>query len=161
VNAALYWTIWIALALFAAGEAGKRALRSGRPVRPLAWFGWTAGLALGIVHTAMAFALRHEWSHEAAVESTARQAEAVYGLAWGGGLYVNYAFLGVWAWEAARWRQSPASVAAQPVWLVRSLQLFYFVIILNAAVIFAGGARRIAGALLVLCLLWIWRPGRA
>ena len=160
MNAALYWTIWIALALFAAGEAGKRALRAGRRSSPLAWFGCAAGLALAVVHTVLAFGVRHGWSHEAAWQSTARQTAAIYGLDWGGGLYVNYAFLGAWAWEVVGWRRSPASFARQPVWLVRSLQLFYLVVILNAAVVFAGGARRIAGALLVLALLWIWRPGR-
>ena len=58
MNAALYWSIWIALALFAAGEAGKRALRADRPVSPLAWPAWMAGLAFAVAHTAIAFGVR-------------------------------------------------------------------------------------------------------
>ena len=158
MNAALYWTIWISLGLFTAGEAGKRTLRRRRPVSPVVWWAWTAGLVLCIIHTVIAFDVRHGWSHDAALESTARQTKAVYGLDWGGGIFANYLFIGAWAWEAVRWRQSPATVIGQPRWLVRSLQAFYLVIILNAAVIFAGGSRRIAGGLLVLLLLWIWRP---
>ncbi len=159
MNAALYGTIWVALVLFVVGEAGKRSLRDGRSPSSLVWWGWTTGLSLCVVHTALAFDVRHGWSHEAALQSTARQTAAVYGLEWGGGLYVNCIFIAVWAWEVVAWRRSPTALATQPSWLRRSVQFFYFVVILNAGVIFAGGARRIAGMLVVLSLLWIWRPG--
>jgi hypothetical protein len=105
--------------------------------------------------------VRYGWSHEAAVAATARQTMAVYGVNWGGGVYLNYAFVTLWVVEAWRWYRFP-SRQTRPVraitWTTRAV---FLVMILNAAVIFAGGARRGAGALIVLGLLWIWWPRRS
>jgi hypothetical protein len=38
--------------------------------------------------------------------------------------------------------------------------VFFFVMILNGAVIFAAGPRRMLGGALVAALVWIWRPIR-
>lgn len=97
----------------------------------------------------------HAWSHEAAIAATARQTRTVYGVNWGGGVFVNYAFVAVWLLEAWRWRWRPSGEARVITWMTR---VFFLVMILNGAVIFASGSRRIAGALLVAWLLWIWRP---
>jgi hypothetical protein len=70
-------------------------------------------------------------------------------------VFLNYAFVAVWLFEAWRWRRRPDGEGRVIEWMTR---VFFLVIILNGAVIFAGGARRIAGALLVAWLLWIWRP---
>jgi hypothetical protein len=35
-----------------------------------------------------------------AVLETARQTDAVYGVSWGGGVYVNYLFVAAWLTEA-------------------------------------------------------------
>jgi hypothetical protein len=94
------------------------------------------------------------------MEATARQTEAVVGVNWGGGVYVNYAFVLAWACETVYWRWDSAGYAARPRALVWGLRAFYFVIILNAAVVFAAAPRRAAGALLALWLLAIWRPER-
>ena len=80
---------------------------------------WCAGLVACVAHILIAMAYRHGWSHEAAVLETARQTAAVYGLAWGGGVYVNYLFVGVWLAEIAWWRsilvalRGSAAVAAR------------------------------------------------
>jgi hypothetical protein len=158
MNAALYGTIWIALGLFCAGEAGRRHIHAGRLTAPWAWWAFSVGGLLCAIHVAIAMSVTYGWNHDAAVAATARQTMAVYGLDWGGGVYVNYAFVGVWWLDAWRWRRCPSRdgrVARVVTWTTR---IFFFVIILNAAVIFAGGTRRIAGALIVLWLLWIWRP---
>lgn len=151
--AALYVTIWVALALFAAGEVG----RSGRRAVPAPWAWWVslAGLMLAAAHFVLAFDVRHGWSHASAVRDTARQTAAVYGLDWGGGLYVNYAFLGVWALDLWRWKLSARGTPRSqfPTWLARA---FYVVVILNAAVIFATGWRRGLGAMLVAALVVAW-----
>ena len=73
-------------------------------------------------------------------------------------MYVSYAFVAVWLLEAWRWRWRPAAEARAITWTTR---VFFLVIILNGAVIFAAGPRRIAGALLVAWLVWIWRPAGA
>lgn len=145
---AMYLTIWLALTLFAAGEAGRSLSPPG--VRPPRWArqAFTAGLVLAIVHTMLAFDIVHAWSHADAVRNTARQTSAVYGIAFGSGVYVNYLFFAVWLVDAVRWRRSG--------WVLRA---FYFVIIVNAAVIFAAGSRRILGGLLIAALVGVWvRP---
>ena len=158
MNIALYATIWLSVLLFVAGEAGKRAARRGQPLRG-AWLLWAAGAFLCAVHMILAMGVRHDWSHQAAIESTARQTQAVYGINWGGGVYINYAFLALWIAEVMWWRASPGRYLSRPAsttWIVRS---FYLIVLLNAAVVFASGARALAGVLLIAFLVWIWRPG--
>jgi hypothetical protein len=41
-----------------------------------------------------------------------------------------------------------------------SLRIFYLIVLINAAIVFASGLRAVAGLLLVATLLWIWRPAR-
>ena len=159
----MYWTIWIALLLYCAGESGRRRVRAGGSA-PWAWWVFAFGALLCAIHIGVAMKTAHAWSHEAAIAATARQTMAVYGVNWGGGVFVNYAFVAVWLFDAWRWRRQsagrrqPADDARVITWMTR---LFFLVIILNGAVIFAGGTRRIAGALLVAWLLWIWRPAGA
>jgi hypothetical protein len=158
VTAALYLTIWIGLALFAAGETGRRP----RGATGMGWPWWTsfAGLLFTATHFVLAFETRHDWSHASAVRETARQTAAVYGLDWGGGVFVNYAFVGVWGWDLWRWRVAArrgTPRSSRAVWLARA---FYFVVILNGAVIFAAGTRRLLGAVIVGSLLWAWWRGR-
>ena len=156
MNAALYWTIWIALALFAAGEAGKRGLHDGRAPKPWAWWAFAIGCAIAIVHVAIAMGVRHHWSHAAAIDATARQTFSVFGLDWGGGVYVNYAFLLVWATEVWLWRRAPERYAARPASMTWTIRAFYLVIIASAAIVFAGGLRGVAGVLVVATLLVSW-----
>lgn len=157
MNTALFVTIWLALAAFTAAEAGRRPAFSGRP--PARWLDAVslAGLTLLIVHIALAYGVRHGWSHDAAVRATADQTAAVYGLDWGGGLYVNYLFALVWAIDAWQWSVSPGAAAARPPALHWALRLFYGVIIVNGAVIFVPGPRRGLGVAVVLALIGIWR----
>jgi hypothetical protein len=158
VTIALYLTIWIALALFAAGESG----RSGRRAVPAPWAWWAslAGVLAAAAHFALAFDGRHDWSHASAVEETARQAAAVYGLDWGGGVYANYAFLGVWALDLWRWRVAARRGVSRSGWGTWLARAFYFIVILNGAVIFAGGWRRWVGVALVTWLAAAWWPQR-
>ena len=158
MTTALFVTIWLALVAFTAAEAGRRPAFSGRA--PARWpdAASLAGLALLIVHIALAYAARHGWSHDAAVRATAAQTAAVYGLDWGGGIYVNYLFALVWALDAWQWSVSSAAAAARPPAIRWALRAFYGVIITNAAIVFVPGARRWIGIAIVLALIWIWRP---
>lgn len=156
----MYWTIWTALLLFVAGEAGRRR-GFGRGSPPAwAWAAFAAGAVLAAVHVMLAMATAHAWSHNSAVAATAAQTNAVYGLNWGGGVFANYAFVAVWALDAWRWRARVARAGAGPDALTWVIRFFFFVMILNGAVIFVAGPRSILGAALVAALVWIWRPVR-
>ena len=149
----LYSTIWISLAFFVAAQHGSR-----NPAPPR----WVhvangAGLALCVIHIAVAMGSVHGWSHAAATAATALQTESVYGWRWGGGVFVNYLFVMVWAMDA--WWRTHASESAVESRAVRwALRTFYAIVIFNAAVVFARGSMRVAGGVLVVALLLAWRP---
>lgn len=155
---ALYATIWIALALFVAAQASYRAVPPGRVAR-LAPRLAIAGALLCGAHMLIALGTRYGWSHETAVRDTARQAAAVYGVAWNGSLYVNYLFLAAWAVEAWWWRGRRVHDFSRPPPTIWTLRAFYVLIIANAAIGFARGAARPFGLALLAALLWVWRPG--
>ena len=155
---ALYVTIWMGLVLFALGETGR--IRQGTGGRPRwAWWAFAAGLVSTIVHTLLAFDLVHDWIHDDAVRSTAMQTEAVFGVAAGWGVYVNYAFLGIWLADLWWWRAAPAG-RIRPGVLTWTLRAFYMIVIFNGAVVFATGAGRLLGAAIVGWLCFVWTPGR-
>ncbi len=153
---ALYGTIWLAVVLFVAGELGKRAVAHRRA----AWLLWTFGAISCAVHMALAMGLQHDWSHDRAVEATARQVDEVFGVRFGLGFYLNYVFLMVWIAEAVWWRSAPDSYFNRRRAIRLTTRLFFAVILINGAVIFVQPSRRLAGALLVAMLLWSWRPMR-
>ena len=146
-------TIWIALALFVAGEFEPRISRSLQPVaRGL----FLLGALTCVVHIVLAMSNVHGWHHVAAIEATAEQVNAVYGVRWGGGLYVNYVFAAVWIADAMQRVLSPAAAARRSSWLVWTLRAFYCVIIVNAAVIFATPERRWMGIVICVSLAIAW-----
>jgi hypothetical protein len=152
MSIALYATIWVALALFAAGEAGK--IR--HPVPHWAWLASLTGALLCAAHIVIAMGHHHHWSHASAIEETARQTASVYGVAWGGGVYVNYLFVAVWLAYLWRWWTPPArGVTRSPV-IVWGLRAFFFMIIFNATVVFAVTRMRAAGIVLSIALALIW-----
>ncbi len=150
-------TIWAALLLYTAGEYG-RTRRTPRPwSRPV----WLIAAAFYLAHVAVAFATHHGWSHAAAYAYTAAQTNALFGLAWGGGLWVNHAFTLVWIGEALWWQLLPASHARRAhAWTLAVRGAFLFMIV-NGAVIFVSGPRRLLGLAVVAALILIWRRARA
>jgi hypothetical protein len=152
---ALLLTIWLALLLFVAGDTGRSFAHRGSRPPEWAWWAFTLGLLLALIHTVLAFDIVHNWVHDDAVLSTAQQTEAVFGVSVGWGVYVNYVFYGVWLTDAVWWRVSP-DLHRRPAAVTWALRIFYLIIILNAAVIFAVGWRRILGLLLVSWLVRVW-----
>lgn len=150
----MYWTVWLALALFAGGEVGKRSRAAHG--HPWAWPCSALGALLLVIHIVLAMAVRHGWSHAAAIASTASQTKAVFGIDWGGGLYVNYVFVAVWTAELLWWRLAPSRYELRRPALMWVSRVFYLIVIANAAVIFAAGWRRILGAAIVAALLVAW-----
>ena len=63
-----------------------------------------AGLAAYLAHVWCAFAFVYGWSHAVAYRETARTAGELFGMAWGGGLWLNDLFTVVWVGEVVWWR---------------------------------------------------------
>ena len=155
---ALFVTIWLALTGFVAGQAGQRtAVLTGR-APAWAWPVWCLGALAGAIHALLAFEIRYDWSHQQALRATADQTAAVYGLRWGGGLYINYAFLAAWLADAAWWRLDPSGFLSRPAIVSTAFRAFSFIVLVNAAVIFAAPSRRVVGLILIAGLAWTWRP---
>ncbi len=129
----MFWTIAAAVVAWALAES-----LSSR------WL-WASGAALAAIHSAAAFDLFYNWSHATARELTMRQTAALTGVNFAGGIYVNYAFLGVWITDAAWWLAAPKSYEARPRALTLAIHGFIFFIILNGAVVFADGFARAVG----------------
>lgn len=161
MTASLYATIWIALVLFVAAEAGRS--RFADELGPARWA--RPALALGAVllvaHVLMALHMRYGWNHELAVRETARQAATVYGFEWRGNIFISYLFVLLWCAEVVWWRGQPGHAARSRV-LLWAWRGFFFVVIANGAVVFAmSPAARLFGGLLMGVLWWAWWPSRA
>ena len=137
-------TILAATIAWAIGEAlMRRSLSSDRIARA----SWTLGIALALVHVALAFHVVYGWDHDAAVVATARQTGDTVGLRWGGGIYVNFVFLLVWLADVCWWWIARAAHASRSLRFERvRLAVFVFMFI-NGAVLFASGVGRLVGIL--------------
>ena len=94
---------------------------------------WSAACLLLIVHVLAAFHFEHGWSHVAALKHTAEQTARVTGIDWGGGLYFNYAFLILWAFDVGGlWRSHSSRRSA----LRRATDIACLFMIFNATVVF-------------------------
>lgn len=128
-------TIAASLAAYTAAEWLR--LRGTEPSARRARVLWTAGAILALAHTALAFHLRYRWCPAAAAADSAAQIAAVMGWGWNGAPYVNYAFLSLWAADAARWWIYGAASARDRLRTAMSgLAFFMF---FNGAVVFAHG----------------------
>lgn len=70
------------------------------------WARWasTAGVVVYLAHVWCAFQFVYGWSHATAYRETARVSGELFGVAWGGGLWLNYLFTVVWVGEVVWWR---------------------------------------------------------
>jgi hypothetical protein len=150
------WTIRLALLCYAGATALRLLPRYDVPRQALARWLWTAGCALYFAHVACAFQFAHGWSHDAAYRETARRTAALFGLSWGGGLYLNYLFTAVWAGDVVSWWRGLARYAARPRWWDRLVQAFLAFMAFNGAVVFAAGPVRWVGLLVSLALGVLW-----
>jgi len=153
-QALVFDTVAGATLTWAAAEYWRLFVRSGSDSVPRTL--WTLGAVLMVVHSAAAFGVFHGWSHAAAMVATARQTETMTGLPWGGGLFVNYAFLTVWIADVAWWWVSPRSFRARPGIINSALRAFFLFMFLNGAVIFADGLMRALGMVAVAVVLIAW-----
>jgi hypothetical protein len=138
------WTIRLAMICFVAALAlGPRM--DPAPSRWRFHRGiWTAGALLVWLHIAAAFQFFHDWSYAHAAEETSRRTAEVIGRSFGGEIWFNFAFAGLWTLDVC-WRW------IKPEWKDRlsipsaAVQLFLIFIAFNATVVFEDGATRAAG----------------
>jgi hypothetical protein len=150
-------TVWIAVAGYFAGAATYALARGRRGWDGAARLAWTVACAALLVHVACAFHFHHAWSGEAAYRDTARQTADVFGLDWGGGLYVNYALLAAWVADVLWWWGRGLDAYRRRPWpLVVGWHAFLIFIVFNATFVFAGGFVRWAGLCLCLALCGVW-----
>lgn len=136
---------WVAFVLWIVAEGMSTRTPHGHRGRAGVW---TAGAAAMTLHQLLAFGLRHQWSHAAAVEETARQTAAVFGVSWGGGVWFNYLLL-VWWWRQCLPGIPGLRVSEAGRWETLLRRGFFAMMWLNGAVVFVSGWRRLLGLALM------------
>ena len=155
-------TVWVAIAGFVAGAAAFALSRRRRSWESAARLAWTFGCVGLLAHVACAYHFYHGWSQRAAYVDTARQTDEVFGLDWGGGLYINYALLAGWVLDVTLWWARGLDAYRRRPWpLWAAWHGFLIFIVFNATVVFKEGPARWAGLSLCLglCLVW-WLAAR-
>ena len=137
-------TIWITRLCYFAATAVRLRIH---PVNPaIARWLWTVGCIACVIHIFCAFQFHHSWSHQAALNDTARQTAEVTGWDSGVGIWFNYLFVWAWIIDVVRlWGRVKLELAvfhlALAVW-----QAFFFFMVFNATVVFETGPVRWLGA---------------
>ena len=155
-------TIWLAILGYTAGTAAFAFSGNRDKWNAAARLAWTVACVSLLAHIACAFHFYHGWSHADAYRDTARQTNEVFGLNWGGGLYVNYALLIGWVMDTLWWWLRGHNAYRRRPWpLLAAWHGFLIFIIFNATVIFKTGFMRWAGLCVCLgvCLAW-WVAAR-
>lgn len=149
-------TVWIALAGYAAGLI-LFLLSRGRPRQDnAARIFWTVGCIGLLAHIASAYHYYHGWSHTAAYAETARQTAQVYGLYWGGGLFINYVLMIGWIADVIWWWRGIKIYRHRPKIFSITWHVFLFFIFFNATVVFEGGFLRWLGLLFTATIIFVW-----
>jgi len=161
-------TIWMAIGGYALSVAisllqERLPFRERHRWQARARWAWTLGCLGLVAHAICAFHFYHHWNQASAYRETARQTAEVTGMNWGGGLFINYAFLAAWIGDVAWWWRGLDAYRRRH-WLVTAVWHGIFIFMLfNATVVFKTGTVRVLGAALLLTLALLWWlsvPGR-
>ena len=150
-------TIWVAIVAYAVGSVVFALARGRSRWDSAARVLWTIAVLSLVGHFICAYQFYHHWSHESAYIDTARQTDEVVGLNWGGGLFINYAFLIIWAIDVAWWwLRGLSSYRTRPWPVVAAWHGFMIFILFNAMVVFKDGPTRWVGLVICVVLLLSW-----
>lgn len=150
-------TIWISVAAYTIGCVVFALARGRIDFDKWTRTAWTIGCAALLAHLASAFHFYHAWSHTSAYIETARQTNEVFGLNWGGGVFVNYAVALLWSCDVAWWWLAGVSAYRRRARLLTLIWHGFLVfIIFNGTVVFAHGFGRWIGVVVTLILCWSW-----
>ena len=147
-------TVWIAILAYTLGSVIFATTNRRDQETRLAW---TTGCAALLAHFACAFNYYHAWSQASAYSETARQTAEVFGINWGGGLFINYTVALLWLADVVWWWFAGVSSYRRRPWLLTiAWHSFLIFIIFNATVVFKDGLTRWIGLLIcvTLCLSW-------
>jgi len=147
----IHWSARVAFLLYAGALA---AWLIGRP--RAARLAWTSGFVIFLAHVAAAFQWAHHWSHSAAYDETARQTAALFGVRSGIGLYCNYLFTAVWAFDVVWLWWSAETYWRRPRWIAAMIHGFMAFLFFNATVVFVTGWVRWIGLIVFLALGVLW-----
>jgi hypothetical protein len=151
IDILLRGSAWLSLGAWAACEW----LRSDQR-HDAARAAFLAGLGALVLHSLIAFHVRYDWSHAAALADAARQIEAVTGRASSDGFVANYAFLGWWAVEGLAWWLWPERYRSRPAPLAWASRLWFGFMFVNGSIVFARGPVRAFGAAALAVAAWSW-----
>ncbi len=96
---------------------------------------WTIGLIIYLIHVCCAFTYFYDWSHGLAYRETARQTANLFGVNWGGGLYLNYLFTAVWSADCLWWWSNASGYRSRTTWVALSIHAFLAFMFLNATIV--------------------------
>lgn len=149
-------TIWLALGGAAFGAFAPLAFRANPHRQAIARAAWTVGCLALLAHVACAYHFYHGWSQDAVYRETARQTAEVFGLNWGGGVYVNYAFIAAWLIDVLWWWRGLAVYNQRPRAWALAWQSFFLFIVFNATVVFKTGMLRWIGLVMCIGMTLVW-----
>jgi len=148
----IYSTIFLALGGYVIGALATVACGRFEERRWMR-YAWAAGAVLLLIHIGCAFHFQHHWSHADAITETARQTRELTGIDWGGGIYFNYLFAGVWLFDAIWWLVAQKSHRNRPYAVTIAIHAFMLFIVFNATVVFGGWQARMVG--IAICVILI------
>ena len=150
-------TIWITIVAYTAGSVVFAMARGRAHWDSATRLLWTIAVVSLVAHFICAYQFYHHWSHQSAYLDTARQTDEVVGLNWGGGLFINYTLLTIWAIDVSWWWVRGLNSYRDRPWpLVAAWHGFLIFILFNATVVFKTGATRWVGLVICLILLLSW-----
>ena len=153
LQTAALWAIRLALLLLVSVLCAE--IMGKKKTNP-AWASlWLLGAILALCHSLGALIAFHHSSQAEALESTAQQTAELLGFRFGAGLYVNYAFVAIWLFDAILRIAIPTKYEQFPKMYGRLVYAFLIFIAINGAIVFKSGTVRSVGiaSLLILLLL--------
>ena len=140
-------TVWLSLAGYSSSLVLFLFAHGRRSWDAAARIFWTVACAGLLAHILCAYHFFHDWSHGSAYLETARQTSEVYGLYWGGGLYINFLLMIGWIADVIWWWRGIEKYRNRPAIVSITWHAFLYFIFFNATVVFEGGILRWAGLL--------------
>ena len=136
IHPAISWTIWLTMACYFPALAMRLA---SPPISRWARILWSLGLIFFLAHFVAAFHFYHVWSHDSAYDHNLRVA------GFGPGIFVSYAFTGLWMLETIGWWLTPNLCRSVPRWLESTYLAAHAFIMFNGSIVFESGFSRAFG----------------